>query len=138
VKRSAHEQETDMPEAEALRTLVAEVQAAQSDVEPFLARHTDDTIVVNLAGRRVLGQDALREAMTTALATPLAQVITTAEVDDIRFVRPDVAIVSATKHVTDERDDGDAVPARGRLTYVAVQEGEEWRIALAQTTPVLE
>ncbi|HEX7131457.1 MAG TPA: SgcJ/EcaC family oxidoreductase [Iamia sp.] len=127
-----------MPETDALRTLVAEVQAAQSDVEPFLARHTEDTIIVNLAGRRVLGQDTLREAMTAALATPLAQVITTAEVDDIRFVRPDVAIVSATKHVADRREDGDAVPARGRLTYVAVHEGDEWRIALAQTTPVLE
>lgn len=126
-----------MTDTAALHALVTEAQAAQSDPEPFLAHHTEDTIVVNLAGRRVLGKEALGEAMTAALATPLARVITTAVVDDVRFVRPDVAIVSATKHVTDGRDGGDAVPTRGRLTYVAVREDVGWRIALAQTTPVL-
>jgi uncharacterized protein (TIGR02246 family) len=119
----------------AIRRLIEDVQAAQSDVEPFLARHTDGAIVVNFGGRRVLGKDALRQAMTAALATPLARVTTTAEVDDIRFVRPDVAIVSATKHIADGRDAADTFPSRGSLTYVVVDDGDGWRIALAQTTP---
>lgn len=88
----------------AIRRLVDDVQAKQSDVEPFLALHTDDTVVVNFGGRRVAGKDALRRAMTTGLASPLAKVTTTAELQGIRFVRPDVAIVSATKNVTDDRD----------------------------------
>ena len=43
---------------------------------------------MNFGGRRVAGKDALRQAMTAALATPLANVTTTAEIDDIRFIRP--------------------------------------------------
>ena len=121
----------------AIRRLVDDVQAKQSDVEPFLALHTDDTVVVNFGGRRVAGKDALRRAMTTALASPLAKVTTTAEVQDIRFVRPDVAIVSATKYVTDDRDQADTFASKGSMTYVVVNDVDAgWRIALAQTTPI--
>src|SRR5918999_4580973 len=88
----------------AIRQLVEALQATQSDPEPFLALHTEETIVVNFGGRRVLGREDLRQAMESALATPLAKVTTTAEVQDIRFVRPDVAVVSCAKHVSDERD----------------------------------
>ena len=81
------------------------------------------------------GQDELRQAMEAGLATPLAQVITTAEVDAIHYVRPDVAIISCTKHISDERDT-ETFATEGRLTYVAVEDHGAWRIALAQTTPV--
>ena len=120
-----------------IRRLVAAAQAAQFDVEEFLALHTDDAIVVNFGGRRVTGTAALRAAMTAALSSPLARVVTTSEVHDISFVRPDVAIVSATKHVSDERDGEDTFATRGSMTYVVVKEPDAgWRIALAQTTPI--
>ena len=121
----------------AIRQLVDDVQANQFDVEPFLALHTDDAIIVNFGGRRVAGKDALRQAMTAALDTPLAKVTTTAEIDDIRFIRPDVATVSATKHVTDDRDQTDTLAPTGSLTYVVAKDADAgWRIALAQTTPI--
>ena len=119
-----------------IRALVASVQAAQSMVEPFLELHTAETLVVNFGGRRVLGRADLRQAMEAAMASPLAEITTTTEVHDIRFVRPDVAIVSCTKHVDDRRGTPDALATRGSLTYVAVEDDGEWRIALAQTTPI--
>jgi len=119
-----------------IRQLVERLQTTQSDVDPFLALHTPDTIIVNFGGRRVLGGDDLRRAMEAGLASPLAQVTTTAEIDDIRFARPDVAIVSCTKHVSDQRDVTETFATEGRLTYVVVEEDGEWRVALAQTTPV--
>ena len=119
-----------------IRQLVERLQATQSDLEPFLALHTPDAIIVNFGGRRVLGGDDLRRAMEAGLASPLAQVTTTAEIDDIRFPRPDVAIISCTKHVSDQRDTTETFATEGRLTYIAVEEDGEWRIALAQTTPV--
>jgi uncharacterized protein (TIGR02246 family) len=119
-----------------IRQLVDQLQATQSDIEPFLALHTRDAIIVNFGGRRVLGTEDIRPAMEAALASPLAQVTTTAQVDDIRFVRPDVAIVSCTKHVSDQRDTTDTFASTGRLTYVVVEENGEWRVSLAQTTPV--
>ena len=119
-----------------IRSLVERLQATQSDVEPFLALHTPDTIIVNFGGLRRLGRDDVRGAMEAALASPLAQVTTSAQVDDIRFPRPDVAIVSATKHVSDQRDTTETFATQGRLTYVVVEDDGEWRVALAQTTPV--
>ena len=133
--------DTTRADDDAIRHTIAEAERHQNDVEPFLALHTDTTIIVNIAGRRVLGRDALRTAMTAALASPLADVTTKVEVVDLRFVGPDVAVVSCVKRVTDGRDrDGRPagstdLPQVGSLTYVVVREDGDWRIALAQTTP---
>jgi hypothetical protein len=76
--------------------------------------------------------------MARALDTRLAQVLTRSEIRAITFVRSDVAIVSCVKHIRDENADAsDDMPAQGSLTFVAVDEGDAWRIALAQTTPVI-
>jgi uncharacterized protein (TIGR02246 family) len=99
--------------------------------------HTEDAIIVNIAGRRVLGREVFRAAMEGALQSPLAQVTTTVDVEDIRFVRDDVAIVSCVKHVHDAREDAQVeLPSAGALTYVMAREPDGWRIALAQTTPI--
>lgn len=130
----------------AIRQLVADASAFQNDVDRFIPLHTADATVVNFGGRRVAGRDTLAGAMSQALASPLADVVTTVEVEDIRFLRADVAIVANIKTVSDRRApdaDGEQpapLPATaGRLTYVLVkEEGESgWRIASAQTTPIL-
>jgi uncharacterized protein (TIGR02246 family) len=79
--------------------------------------------------------------MRHALATPLAAVSTRQEVEHVRFLRRDVALVDCVKYVHDGRDPSAAGPAvalrdRGMLTFVLVEEHGEWRIAAAQTTPV--
>lgn len=123
----------------AIRQVVADAERYQSDLTRFIALHTPDVVLTNIAGRRVLGRDALQRAMKGALETPLAKVFTTHQIEDIRFVRPDVAIVSCLKHVSDERDTsskGPRLPSTGSLTFVLVREQDGWRIASAQTTPV--
>ncbi|MFD3378403.1 MULTISPECIES: SgcJ/EcaC family oxidoreductase [unclassified Streptomyces] len=123
-----------------IRELVARSQEAQTDPDVLPALHTSDLVLINLAGRRVFGREDFAAAMTAALASPLRDVRTTLEVDDIRFVRPDVAIVSLTKTVHDERPDAQGpsdFPARGAMTYVLTRdEDAAWHIALAQTTPI--
>jgi uncharacterized protein (TIGR02246 family) len=114
---------------EAIESLVAAAVRHQSDPEPFLALHTDDAVVVNIAGRRVLGREELALAMKHALAGPLADVTTTVDIDDVRFLRPDVAIVSCTKHVRDDRAGGDELPTTGTMTYVVVDDGGEALLA---------
>ena len=122
----------------AIRAVVAEAQARQNDVDGLMQLHTPDAVIVNLAGRRVLGRAAFAEAMAGALASPLADVRTTVEVVDVRGAAPDVAVVSCVKTVHDERRDAAAaLPAVGAMTYVMSKAGDGWRIALAQTTPVL-
>ena len=121
---------------EQIRELVATAEELQTDPDGFIPLHTPDVVLVNIAGRRVLGRDTLADIYRKALQTPLAKVLTRNEVHDIRFLRPDVAIVSLTKHVSDERDGGPSVPARGSLTYVVTKDDDAWRIALAHTTPM--
>ncbi|MGJ6961706.1 SgcJ/EcaC family oxidoreductase [Streptosporangium sp. G11] len=136
------EREVHEPEA-AVRRVVEDAQRYQNDPGRFISLHAADTSVVNFVGRRVLGREVLQRAMEAALETPLANVITTVEVEDIRFVRPDVAIVAGIKHVSDEREapvgdaPGAALPSSsGRITYVVAKERDAWRIVSAQTTPI--
>lgn len=124
---------------QALRELVAAAQVAQSDQPALLALHTPGVVIVNLAGRRVLGHDALSAAMAGALASPLRDVRTTVEVIDIRPVSPDTVIVSCLKTVHDGRAGAvDDLPVTGALSYVVTRVDGSWLIALAQTTPIVQ
>ena len=136
--QSTHTPDTATPEAEIHRLVAAAVEH-QSNVEPFLALHTDEIVLVNLAGRRVIGKAALGTAMTEGLKTRKAKVMTHSEVVDITFIDADAAVVSCLKHITDENRDAQqrSIPAEASLTYVVKREGATWLIALAQTTPIL-
>jgi uncharacterized protein (TIGR02246 family) len=126
----------------AIRQTVAAAERHQNDVEELIALHTTDAIIVNIAGRRVSGREAIDQAMRKALQSPLAKVLTKTEIEDVHLIRPDVAIVSCVKLISDERDPssrdstGATLPSEGRLTYVIVKVQDTWQIALAQTTPI--
>lgn len=122
----------------AIRDAVTRAHLAQTDATALPAMHTPGVAIVNIVGRRVLGRDALAEAMAAALASPLKDVRTSVEVVDVRLATPDVAVVSCVKTVHDERPGADrsAPPATGALTYVMTRDGGSWLIALAQTTPI--
>ncbi|QPP05215.1 SgcJ/EcaC family oxidoreductase [Streptomyces bathyalis] len=129
----------DDADEQRIRELVARSQVAQTDPDVLPALHTADLVIVNLAGRRLFGREAFASAMAEALSSPLKDVRTSLAVDDIRFTTPDVAIVSLTKTVHDERfeaEDSSRLPSAGAMTYVLTRQSDDWRIALAQTTPV--
>jgi hypothetical protein len=68
-------------------------------------------------------------------------VYTRNEFVDLRFLRPDVALVGCIKHISDEREpserDSDApLSVRGSQTFVLVKERGSWLIAMTQTTPI--
>lgn len=124
----------------AISNLVATAHAAQLDPGTLLPLHALETVIVNIAGRRVLGRDALADAMAAALASPLKDVLTEVTIDDVRAASRDCAIVSCTKVVRDGRASADAknaLPTVGMLTYVLTRTDTGWKIALAQTTPIV-
>ena len=123
-----------------IRDLVARSQAAQNDSEVLPALHTQDLVLINFGGRRLFDRETFSSAMAEALSSPLQDVRTSLEVLDIRFATPDVAIVSLTKTIHDERRGAEreaGLPTTGAMTYVLTRHGDDWLIALAQTTPVL-
>ncbi|WDV33207.1 SgcJ/EcaC family oxidoreductase [Streptomyces sp. AD16] len=91
----------------AVREVVADAGRCQSDPERFLPLHTPDVEIVNFGGRRVAGREALGVAMRAALASPLADVVTTVEIAGVRFLSEGVAVVAAVKRVHDARREPD-------------------------------
>lgn len=127
------------PEEIEVRRLLAEAQAHQFDTIELMELHDDDVVITNMAGRRVFGKKAFSEAMGRALSSGLQHVPTTVEIDRVRFLSPDCAIVSCTKTVHDHRPPPDktALPGGvGLMTCVVVKRHGRWVIASAQTTPV--
>ncbi|MEO3884489.1 SgcJ/EcaC family oxidoreductase [Nonomuraea sp. B5E05] len=117
------------PDIEAIGQVVRDAERLQSDVAGFTGLLTEEVSLVNFTGIRLRGRDQVKEAMARALSTPLKDVSTTNELLDVTFLRPDVALAGLIKHVNDGRT--------GALTFVLVKESGSWRIALAQTTPVV-
>lgn len=135
--------EGTVQDVEAIRQLIANAAEYQNEPERFLNLHSPDAIIVNFVGKRVFGRVALENTMKNALSGSLARVITRNAIENIRFLRPDVAIVSCTKYVSDQRQEatngnGHQLPAeKGALTYLVVKENQSWAIAMAQTTPII-
>ncbi|MFE3452052.1 SgcJ/EcaC family oxidoreductase [Nonomuraea sp. NPDC059194] len=116
-------------EIEAIKQVVREAEELQNDVAGFTGLLTEEVSLVNFTGIRLRGRDQVKEVMSKALTTPLKDVLTTNELLDVTFLRPDVALANLVKHVNDGRT--------GALTFVMVKDDGTWRIALAQTTPVV-
>lgn len=121
-----------------IRDLVARADQAQSDAVVLPELHTDEMVIVNIAGRRLFGREAFTQAMSAALGSALKDVRTSVDVLDIRALTTDAVLVSCLKTVHDNRPDAEpgALPATGALTYVALRTAAGWRLALAQTTPI--
>jgi uncharacterized protein (TIGR02246 family) len=127
------------PEETEIRRLVAAAQQHQFNVDELMQLHDDDAVVINMAGRRLFGRQAFREAMEQALSSSLQLVPTVTEIDRVHFVAPGCAVVSCTKTVHDQRPAAEKTTLPGSvglMTYVLVQEQGRWVIASAQTTPV--
>ncbi|MBB4919731.1 SgcJ/EcaC family oxidoreductase [Streptosporangium saharense] len=117
------------PDIEAIEQVVRDAEALQSDVAGFTGLLTEEVSLVNFTGIRLRGRAQVEKVMAEALRTPLKDVLTRNELLDVTFLRPDVALASLIKHVNDGRT--------GALTFVLVKDDGTWRIALAQTTPVV-
>ncbi|MEV4095799.1 SgcJ/EcaC family oxidoreductase [Streptosporangium saharense] len=117
------------PDIEAIEQVVRDAEELQSDVAGFTGLLTEEVSLVNFTGIRLRGRDQVEKVMAEALRTPLKDVLTRNELLDVTFLRPDVALAGLTKHVNDGRT--------GALTFVLVKDDGTWRIALAQTTPVV-
>jgi uncharacterized protein (TIGR02246 family) len=127
------------PEETEIRRLVAAAQQHQFNVDELMQLHDDDAVVINMAGRRLFGRQAFREAMEQALSSSLQHVPTVTEIDRVHFVAPGCAVVSCTKTVHDQRPAAEKTTLPGSvglMTYVLVHKQGRWVIASAQTTPV--
>ncbi len=122
----------------ALRALVDDVEVGfnTNDAERMVRGFADDGTAVGVTGALLRGRDEMLDVSRDLLAGPLRDQRARYELDDIRFVRPDVALgykrawaVDADGH---DLDVGHAMVA----LYVFVREGDRWEIAARQNTLV--
>ena len=100
---------------------------------------TEDADVVSATGRKSAGRDALIALSAEQKQRPSYRdaVITATQIDVVRLVTPDVALVDATYRMTGVRipADSEARPVAGPIMFVMVEQGGAWRIASIRALP---
>lgn len=121
----------------AIRRVVQDVEDGFNRNDPDLSvKHfASNASVINAAGVRVSGLAALLESNRKGLAGFLKDEFARYEVDEVEFLRPDVALAyKRARATTPEGEPLTADPAMVAL-YVMVKEGDRWWIAARANVP---
>jgi uncharacterized protein (TIGR02246 family) len=125
-------------DAAAIEQVIADVQSGFNTNDPELSvRHfLANASAVNVVGVQLTGWDALLDANRVGLAGALRDEHARYEVNDIVFLRPDVAIAHKRAWATDP--DGEPIDVDHTMValYVFVREAGRWWIAARQNTLV--
>lgn len=128
------DQERDV---EAIKRIIADIETGFNTNDPHLSveHFAQNASVVNVAGVRLSGWDALLDATRTVLAGPLRDQYARYGVGVV-FLRPDVAI--AHKRAWATTADGEPLDVGHSMIamYVLVKEDDRWWVAARQNTMV--
>ena len=109
------------------------------DLESYRQLLTVDADIVSATGRKSVGRDALIALSAEQKREPSYKdaTITATEIDAVRLVTPDVALVDATYRMTGVRipADAEARPVAGSILFVMVNQEGAWRIASIRALP---
>lgn len=132
----------DQKAAEAAIAGVLEARRAAwnaGDLEGYRQLLTADADIVSATGRKSVGRDALIALSAEQKRQPsyCDATITATQIDAIRLVTPDVALVDATYRMTGVRIPADttARPVAGSILFVMVEQAGAWRIASIRALP---
>lgn len=124
-------------DVETIKRIIAAVETRFNTKDPDLSveHFARNALVVNVAGVRLSGWDALLDANRGRLAWPLRDQFARYEVGVV-FLRPDVAIVHKRTWATTA--DGEPIEVAHSMIamYVLVEEDELWWVAARHNTMV--
>lgn len=123
-------------EETAIRSVLNLFEKAANDNNPMaMADLLDEQVViVTIAGIRVKGKSAFYEFVKKAMQEVLLKVVIRNAITGIRFLRPDVALVSIVQTVFTQSRPGLKENGTGNVTKVMVKYRGKWLIAFAQNT----
>ncbi len=107
--------------------------SGQQFAEPF----ADDADYVIVNGVHVQGREAIGVGHQQIFDTIYKGSNNTLSVEQIRFIRPDVAIAHVHAHLKFNAG-GEPQKASARSTWVLAMESGEWEIAAFQNTPLVQ
>lgn len=128
-----HDQETEL---KAIQDLVATVERVQRQelVDEFISLFRADAIWTTGHGRRLFGRDAIAEFTSEVLPGSSAHGRATYDVEQVLFIRPDVAAVKVRQRYFDVNGNLDS---EGTPMYVVAKEDGNWLLTASQNTPVV-
>lgn len=127
-----------MGDVEEIKQVIADVERGfNTNDAALMNKHlAPDAAVVNVLGIRLVGVEDIMAASEAGLAGPLRDQYARYEVRDVRFVRPDVALVHKEAFaITADGEPIDLEHAMNAL-YVLVKDNGHWSIAARQNTLV--
>jgi uncharacterized protein (TIGR02246 family) len=123
---------------EEIKQVIADVERGfNTNDAALMNKHlAQDAAVVTAMGVRVVGLDEIMTSSEQGLAGPLRDQYARYEVRDVRFLRPDVALVHKEAYaITADGEPIDLDHAMSAL-YVLTKEDGRWQIAARQNTLV--
>jgi uncharacterized protein (TIGR02246 family) len=127
-----------MGDIEEIKQVIADVERGfNTNDAALMNKHlAPDAAVVNVMGIRLVGVEAIMAASEAGLAGPLRDQYARYEVRDVRFVRPDVALVHKEAFaITADGEPIDLEHAMNAL-YVLVKDNGHWLVTARQNTLV--
>ncbi|MFD9699703.1 SgcJ/EcaC family oxidoreductase [Lentzea sp. NPDC059081] len=128
-----------MSDTTEIEQLVATVQHSQQNelAEEFLGLFRADAIWTTAHGKRLTGLDEIASFTRRRLPGSTKEATATYEVENVLFIRPDVAAVKIRQRPV--TPDGTALPEQneGSPLYILSKEDGTWKIAAGQNTIVL-
>jgi uncharacterized protein (TIGR02246 family) len=124
----------------AVRRIVQQVQDGWNagSGEGFAAPFAEDADYVIVDGRHVKGRETIGAGHQYIFDSIYKGSNNTMQVEDIRLLRPDVALVRVHAHLK-VYDGGDTKEGTARSTWVmAKDEGGQWSVAAFQNTPIVD
>jgi uncharacterized protein (TIGR02246 family) len=127
-----------MGDIEEIKQVIADVERGfNTNDAALMNKHlTPDAAVVNVMGIRLVGVEDIMAASEAGLAGPLRDQYARYEVRDVRFVRPDVALVHKEAFATTA--DGEPIDLDHAMNalYVLVKDNGRWSVTARQNTLV--
>lgn len=117
-----------------IHQLVSDAERFQSDPEKFVQLLAVDAILVNAAGLRIEGRDEIYKIMNKAVQTSLAEIRTKHKLQNIKFIRDDIALVTCIKEIFLEKENLYQNGNTAVRNFVMEKNNGEWLISLAQDT----
>lgn len=127
-----------MGDIDEIKQVIADVERGfnTKDAELMNKHVAPDAAVVSALGIRLTGRPEIIAASEKAMAGPLRDQFARYEVRDVRFVRPDVALVHKEAFAVTEGGEPIDVAHAMNALYVMVKEDGRWLIAARQNTLV--
>lgn len=127
-----------MSDTDEIRQVIADVERGfNTNDAALMNKHVAaDATLVNVMGVRLAGIDDVMAASEAGLAGPLRDQYARYEVRDVRFVRPDVALVYKEAYAVTA--DGEPIDLDHTMCalYVLVKQDGRWLITARQNTLV--